>query len=292
MKWQIPAKTFLVGEYSAVAEESAIILTTEPCFELSIISNNTSSEIHPESPAGLWWQQQGLKLEELVWHDPYQGRGGLGASSAQFLACYLSACAFKKLKPNLNDALNAYYQSSWSGIGLRPSGYDVIAQSQQSCVFINKQQRAIQSYPWVFKNLSFFIVHTGIKQATHQHLKVATLPAQIPFLSSIVDKAKTAFEYLSEETLISSVNDYHYVLRELHLINSNSLALIEIIKQYPEVLAIKGCGALGADTLLILTQSNNKLQLADKLKSQGLLILATEDNLTATSQQALIANSL
>ena len=28
MKWQIPAKTFLLGEYAALAEASAILLTT------------------------------------------------------------------------------------------------------------------------------------------------------------------------------------------------------------------------------------------------------------------------
>ena len=41
MKWRIPAKTFLLGEYAAVAGESAIVLTTSPCFELSLANEAT-----------------------------------------------------------------------------------------------------------------------------------------------------------------------------------------------------------------------------------------------------------
>lgn len=97
MKWLIPAKTFLLGEYAALAGASAILLTTYPCFELTLTSkNNQLSEIHPKSPAGVWWQQQHLD-HGLIWNDPYTERGGLGASSAQFLASYLASCFLKKI---------------------------------------------------------------------------------------------------------------------------------------------------------------------------------------------------
>nr|WP_256594408.1 hypothetical protein [Legionella pneumophila] len=57
MKWQIPAKTFLLGEYAAIAGEPAILLTTSPCFTLTLTENAKLEGIHPESPAGLWWQK-------------------------------------------------------------------------------------------------------------------------------------------------------------------------------------------------------------------------------------------
>ena len=66
MKWFIPAKTFLLGEYAALAEASAIILTTTPCFELSLSSKKGLSGIHPKSPAGLWWQQQQCLNKGLI----------------------------------------------------------------------------------------------------------------------------------------------------------------------------------------------------------------------------------
>lgn len=278
MKWLIPAKTFLLGEYAAVAEASAIVLTTTPCFELSLTSAKGLHEIHPDSPAGLWWQKQQYPEKGLSWHDPYAGLGGLGASSAQFLASYLASCHVQQIKPTMEHMLDAYYQSSWSGKGLRPSGYDVIAQSQQGCVFINKQKNTIRSYPWPFEDLSFFLIHTGVKLATHHHLQQTTLPQQIDYLSALVDDAKQAFEQINAQQLINSINCYHEKLSELNLVAEHSITLINQLKQYPEVLAIKGCGALGADVLLLLTLSKHASQLNNKLQAQKRMILATENS--------------
>jgi mevalonate kinase len=288
MKWQIPAKTFLVGEYAAIVEESAIILTTKPLFELSVNTDNHHQDIHPHSPAGKWWQQQHLNLQSLDWYDPYNGVGGMGASSAQFLACYLAASAQNKRQPQLKNLLADYYQASWSGEGLRPSGYDIIAQSQGACVFINKKRKSIESFPWIFSDLSLLIVHTGIKLATHEHLKMTSMLSSVQHLSSIVEQARLAFERVDNQLLIQSVNNYHNELKDLHLVHPNSLSLIEELKKNPRVLGIKGCGAFGTDTLLILAKSENKADLLELTKSMGLAILATESQITSINQTGLI----
>lgn len=276
MKWLIPAKTFLLGEYAALAEESAIVLTTTPCFELSLSSSTEG--IHPDSPAGRWWQQQNQK-QGLAWHDPYAGLGGLGASSAQFLGSYLASCALQQRIPTLDEMLQAYYQCAWTGKGLRPSGYDVIAQSQHGCVYINKKNKMIQSYSWPFKELSFYLIHTGIKLATHHHLQNAALPQSIHELANIVEQAKQAFIHVDSQQLIDCINIYQQKLTELNLIAEHSLELIRHLKSYPEILAIKGCGALGSDVLLIITAKNNAKTLQNKLDQEGKKILATETSL-------------
>jgi mevalonate kinase len=253
MKWQIPAKTFLLGEYSAIAEGSAIVLTTTPYFELTITKKTGTSTIHPESPAGIWWQSQNQPLNVLEWHDPYNGIGGLGASSAQFLASYLASCTLYKRTPSMENMLSAYYQCAWTGKGLRPSGYDVIAQSHQGCVFINRKKNCIQSYNWPFPNLAFFLIHTGVKLATHHHLQVRTLPSHIDDLSAISDDAHQAIVQKNDQQFVDSINKFHHKLKNLSLVAEHSLALIDYFKSYPEVLGIKGCGALGADVLLLLT---------------------------------------
>lgn len=281
MKWQIPAKTFLLGEYSAVAEASAIILTTTPHFELSLSDKENSLEqIHPQSPAGILWYKEKTKGKYLSWNDPYNGRGGLGASSAQFLACYWAVCHLNNKKPDLNSMLELYYQSSWTGKGLRPSGYDVIAQSHQGCVYINKQKNLIKAFNWPFKELSFLILHTGIKLATHHHLMETPLPAPIDYMSSLVDSAKQAFEQRNSTQLINAINDYHQILFNLNLVAIHSLDIINSIKEYPEVLAIKGCGALGADTVLIITRQQDLLAMKEKLQAKNYLILATDSDMT------------
>lgn len=278
MKWSIPAKTFLLGEYAAVAEASAMVLTTGPCFELTLSRENGLSEIHPESPAGLWWQQQALN-QGLAWHDPYAGRGGLGASSAQFLASYLASCFVQHKPATLSDMLDAYYQSSWTGKGLRPSGYDVIAQSQQGCVYINKQKQIIQAYDWPFHDLAFFLIHTGVKLATHHHLQETALPQNINYLSALVDEAQDAFVTADSARLISCINRYHEQLAQFNLVAEHSLELIKQFQTYSEVLAVKGCGALGADILLIVCSQAHAFALNNKLKAENRLLLATENAL-------------
>lgn len=279
MKWLIPSKTFLLGEYAAVAEASAIILTTTPCFELSLTNKEGLEGIHPDSPAGIWWSQHGYKDHGLSWYDPYQACGGLGASSAQFVGSYLATCHLQKTTPKLNAMLEVYYQICWSGKGLRPSGYDVIAQSQYACVFINKQSNTVQSYSWPFKDLSFLLLHTGRKLATHHHLQDSSLPTEIDYLSTIADQAKEAFEQVNSKKLINAINEYHQKLTELSLVAKHSLELINSLKTNPEILAIKGCGALGADILLIITSINDVEALRDKLISNNWSILASQENL-------------
>ena len=294
MMWQIPAKTFLLGEYAAITEASAIILTTTPYFELSLTDSEQLTGIHPESPAGVWWHQQKYSGKGLSWNDPYNGLGGLGASSAQFLASYLASSSLENQIPDLTAMLRSYHQSSWSGIGLRPSGYDVIAQSQQGCVYINKQKKTVLSYDWPFKDLSFLLLHTGIKLATHHHLQAANLPLphQIEELSLIVDEAKQAFDQINSEQLLRAINNYHHQLNELNLVAQHSLDFINQLKTHPEVLAVKGCGALGADILLVLTARHDAQYLKDRLHSQNWSVLATEKNLTAINQNSSIPNRL
>ncbi len=292
MKWQIPAKTFLLGEYAAVAEASAIILTTTPCFELSLVNSHELINIHPESPAGIWWLQKHYTDKGLSWSDPYKEQGGLGASSAQFLGSYLASCALQNQIPTLNSMLDAYYQCSWSGMGLRPSGYDVIAQSQTGCVYINRQKKMVQSYQWPFTDLSFILLHTQMKLATHHHLQAATLPSQIKELSAIVDEAKQAFDLVNSKQLINAINSYHQQLNELDLVAQHSLEFINQLKTYPEVLAVKGCGAMGADVLLVVTARNNAVTLQEKLQEKKWSLLATEKNIVDYNKKALIDNNL
>lgn len=128
--------------------------------------------------------------------------------------------------------------------------------------------------------------------ATHHHLQEVTLPSQIDYLASLVIKAKEAFDLARSHHLIQCINLYAQKLTELNLVSQHSLPLIQSIKSYPETLAIKGCGALGADTLLILTDKRDLQSLKDKVQDQNWLILATEDNLTVRNNNSLFEKSI
>ena len=280
MKWTIPAKTFLLGEYAALEGASALLVTTSPFFELTLSPSQLAPTIHPHSPAGLWWSKHQINDYNLSFVDPYQGCGGLGASSAQFIGAYLASCYLQENTPTLKNMLEAYYQCAWNGQGHRPSGYDVIAQTQSGCVFINKQQEQLHSYDWSFHDLSFVLIHTGTKLATHHHLQEATLTLPVDELSAIVDKAKEALEQNNSSLFIESINNYHHQLVNLNLLAKHSLTFIQELRNYPEVLAIKGCGALGADIILIISLKTQIASLKKKLHSLNKRILASEADLT------------
>lgn len=278
-KWSIPAKTFFLGEYAAIAGASAIILTTSPCFELSLSNQLGLQGIHPESPAGRWWSEHGSNDMGLHWVDPYQCRGGMGASSAQFLGAYLASMYLQKKIANSQDMLDAYLQFAWQGKGLRPSGYDVLAQSQQSCVYIDIQNSFNQSMPWPFQDVAFILLHTSQKLATHHHLEAIKLPQPLHQLIAIVDRAKAAFEQVDSNYLVEAVNAYYQQLAQMNLVAEHTKHHIESFRKQPDILAAKGCGAMGSDVILLLVPTNEQVALSQRLSQQGWNVLATSLNL-------------
>lgn len=277
--WVIPAKTFLLGEYAAITGAPAIILTTSPGFKVALSEKPGLHDIHPNSPAGRWWLKQEIMHAGLQWHDPYQGCGGMGASSAQFLGAYLASTYIKKKIPTKEDMLAAYMQVAWRGNGLPPSGYDVIAQSQQGSVFIERRKNLLQSYSWPFKDLSVLLLHTGEKLATHEHLKNLKLPTDIKQLTAIVERAKLAFEMEESKGIVEAVNAYHQQLNTMNLVAAHSKQHIESFQKNPDILAVKGCGALGSDVILLLIHTQDEPAQRQILSQQGWKILATSQNL-------------
>lgn len=278
-KWSIPAKTFLLGEYAAIAGAPAIILTTSPCFEVTLSNKPGLYGIHPASPAGKWWLKHGQTSVGLQWYDPYLGHGGVGASSAQFLGAYLASMHIQKKVAEQSHMLDAYLQSAWSGKGLRPSGYDVLAQSQCGCVYINKQQEHFQNFSWPFQDIAFLLLHTGQKLATHHHLQTTALPNNLDQLTTIVELSKTALEQIDSQCMIDAINAYHNQLVQMNLVAEHTMQHIDSFKIQPDILAIKGCGAMGSDVLLLLIPKNLQTELSRELSKKGWNILATSTDL-------------
>lgn len=277
MTYWVPAKTFLLGEYAALQDGPAIVLTTTPCFEIGLSKKQANPVIHPDSPAGRFWSKTSMD-EELTWHDPYQGIGGLGASSAQFLGAYLAATS----QPHLDqDALlEAYWACSWqAGQGVRPSGYDVLAQASSGCVYINRQDGAYASYPWPFTDMSFILLHTGDKLPTHHHLQHVRLTEAMASLTSIVLSGKDAFERAESTQLVEAVKAYHQALITLDLVAERTQTQLARLMAYGDVLACKGCGAMGADVLLVLVPNNRLSVCKQRFTEKGWLVLATSNDL-------------
>lgn len=278
IKWQIPAKTFLLGEYAALHGDSALVLTTAPYFDLVLQKESgLMAKIHPHSPAGRWWQQYQNSGYYLEWQDPYQGRGGLGASSAQFIAAYYASAALNKLSLDKSAILEAYYQSSWSGEGIKPSGYDVLAQLEPAGfgVYINRNKHILLASAWPFDDLAFILLHTGKKLATHEHLANTRLPQKTERLSELADQGFQAFQEKNSQLLIEAVNSSYQELLNLKLVAAHSQQYIDDLKEHKSILAMKGCGAMGADVIVLLLRTKDLKTTHAELLADGHCILAS-----------------
>lgn len=277
MKWLIPAKTFLIGEYVALSKGPAILINTSPFFTLRQNDNPGLEGIHPQSPAGKYWQDHGRVSIGLSWEDPYTGKGGLGASSAQFIGVFTASHEIKNQTFSQDELLNAYFKYAWNGEGIKPSGYDVLAQAQHSsCVFIEKGK--VEKLHWPFEDIGFLLLHTGKKLPTHIHLHMLNFSGAEKELETIVHEAKEAFTKLDSQSLTDSINNYHYQLKSLGLVAPHTQKIIEEINE-PEIMAMKGCGAMGADIVLVLVKRNTLEPLTKSLQKKGYNVITTSANL-------------
>lgn len=276
-KYTIPAKTFLVGEYAALQGHPAIVLTTHPSFEVSLIDTPCLEGIHPDSPAGRFWAQFGIKDKGLSFTDPYGGLGGLGASSAQFLGAYLHVCADRDIKLDLQHLLSTYETVAWDGVGLKPSGYDVLAQYAGRCVYVSRTPMQLQTLcgQESLSCIEFILVHTGVKCATHTHLHALEQLPQLHALTKWVESAKTAIETQQPSLLADCVNAYDAALQSLGLVIPSTRALVDQFKTYPGILAAKGCGAMGADVIVVMVERTALSSCLARINELGMKVLTT-----------------
>ena len=250
----LPSKTFLLGEYAALQGLPAIIANTKPQFKVSVdwSASGEPASIHPQSPAGLLLQKYPeLKHVGVSVEDPWQGAGGFGASSAQYLAYeWMRQTQFVKQKFSALEARQTFLQLH-RHLQQPPSGYDVLAQATGILTVIQGAECAAQ--PWPFADLSFFIVRTGAKIATHEHLEKLK-PVSKPDVSAILKSALTSFLNADSDQFVICVKSFREWLAQHGYECDATTQMLAQLASQPGVLAVKGCGALGADTCLVICE--------------------------------------
>jgi mevalonate kinase len=277
-----PGKTFLLGEYIALDGGSTLTVTTNPRFALTIDTDAPGvSNIHPDSPAGRLLQAHPSYAQKhrCQFVDPHHGRGGLGASSAQFLLVYQAIHGLTSSTPidwqpaDIAELLACYHRHAWSGQGVKPSGADVIAQAVGQVCQYTREPFSLRSAPWPFDDVAFIIAHTGNKLATHQHLSdVPAYPGEA--LEAIAQAAIASFHQGQAAAFVQAVQAYADCLADHHLVAEHTRQLLTKLRPLPGVLAGKGCGAMGADTLLILARPAAIASLTDWLRQHCLTPVA------------------
>jgi mevalonate kinase len=287
LRLSAPSKTFLTGEYAVLAGAPALILNTQPRFELSarkvgLVSDQGLHGIHSESPAGLWLRQREPLLEgwSLEFKDPHAGRGGFGASGAQFLLVH----AFTTLLQSGYDSARFVAEDVWNDYQVLTkgsgSGADVLAQLAGSVARVELSPPSAEGEEWPYPEIGFVILRTGRKLATHDHLKSLDRAKLAP-LKSLAEKAFETFDTEPSETFLSHVSRYAKALRELEVQSPSTIKMLIPFEEQEWCLVAKGCGAFGEDTALVFYPREARREVMQFCAQQGAEVAATESDLSS-----------
>jgi mevalonate kinase len=283
VKLSCPSKTFLIGEYAALQGFPALILNTFPRFELLLEQTGTTeiSIFHKDSPAGRWLRERAPLLEgwKMTFTDPHNGRGGFGASSAQFL---LSHCATTFLQISEEKAREGFdMQAVWNDfqvLSQNASGYDVLAQSVGGVAHVETGGWILQNLPWKFQDLMFSIVRTGGKTQTHVHIREIA-GEEFADLGEISTAACVAFEEGQQAVFLAKIKEFSDHLSERGLIDPLTVEILDDANRNLQLKAVRGCGALGADTILFIYTPEQQTAVKEFIARRQLEVVAETQDL-------------
>jgi mevalonate kinase len=300
MVLSVGSKVFLMGEYLALNGGPALLASLDPRFELRIEKGEGQlNNISLESPAGIFYSKNKKFFSEynIEFFDPFNGSGGWGASSAQYamLAAFFYGQSTIQTDAQWNLDLQQIDKdylkiTSQNSAGLPPSGMDVIAQLRGGLVLIDRNKGRIENIVWPFNDISFLMFATGVKVPTHLHLKSLV---EIPFakLSECVESFNAALISNNKPAFVEAMNEFRSTLLSNNLEISTTTEWINKIKSITGVLAVKGCGALGADVILFLVEKANEATIISELKKMGATRLVSKEQLTGPLHVSFDSNT-
>jgi hypothetical protein len=271
VSFNIPGKTFLLGEYVALFGGPSLVAATGPHFVVNFISGSGQHPFHAESPAGLYIAQHKdfFSQFDVTFIDPYQ-TGGFGASTAQFIA----VCGFRKKHDDIvlerpfnfkNPVLAMDIWNSYRDLFAKdanpPSGADLIAQIVGGVSSFRADKREWEKIEWPSWTGGPLLCKTPYKINTHEHL--ADLDrSKVPVgeLQNCVEKAIAAlknedFNLFKEQSL-----KFLVLQEQAGLLAPDAREAIAKASKTPGVGFVRGCGALGADVLAVYGTPREELQ--------------------------------
>jgi mevalonate kinase len=286
MKFFVPGKTFLVGEYAVLLGGVSLGLATKPCFEYSIdISNIEGSSLspepivfHPNSPAGKF-RTKNNSNEKIYFKDQYSEMGvtgGYGRSTAEYFASITSSLL--KQKKSFFEILKDY-KNLHSDYSIKPSGMDLAFQFFGTVTLADQALNFYQNFDWKFETLDFYLISTGVKVNTHEHIANLDLNKlkELPQLSNIV---ANSYSENKQDDFLYHMSQWCELLQSHNLTHSNTLELKNFLESHDVIKLVKPCGALGADVLIIFFDKINALSVKTHLVENNIKVCAHSSDLT------------
>ena len=256
------------------------------------------AEFHPDSPAGKLCQKLKQKKTYFI-EDPHEGNGGFGRSTAEYLSVLIDDLLSKEKKiestgdssspektktpeiefhngkhdikkfilGNLQNFVTNYQNCTSN---YKPSGADLVAQVCGGLCWYDGMNFSCEKPAWPFPGYEIYIFKTGYKQQTHEHLikdiKNKNLKILIPALMS----ARLSLEQSNLKIFCQAINDYYDILGGLGFSDSKVQSCVYRLREEPEILAAKACGAMGMDTVLIVARLSDEDKIIKLAKEHGL----------------------
>jgi mevalonate kinase len=300
--YSIAGKVFLLGEYAVLAGLPAIVASIGPRFELTVLKQkdqgNPGLSVHPSSPLG---RLQNKVSGYFLWKDPLEGRGGLGASTAQFALAY-----FAYLQENGGEVHDGKFQwtKDWSAVSslykqltsdqpIQPSGADLAAQWLGGAIVFDPLQAAEDQCRQIGLKMQeasilvFSATHQkGRKTPTHEHLKnLSTLEfSQLQSvlrsdLGPVLNHAISAMDQSNWVDLGRCFSEYAERLRSLGLEVPATFEDRKALAELPGVLGVKGSGAMQSDAILVLMEPRSARPLEQDLLKKAVIERAEQRGL-------------
>lgn len=275
-----PAKTFIIGEYAVLDGGSAILLNTAPRFTCRIQKGpeKSSLKINENSPAGQWMKKnpQDFQSVQLDWINNYNNKGGLGFSSAQFNILYayssiLRSGAIDQIKPQ--DIWRDYRRLNFEGF--LPSGADVITQWIGGVSIFEQDPLSVETLTSSLPDLKCFVLRTGDYFETYQYLKNFKL-ADVSDLKKIAQLGVQAIKQRDELAFVSALNDYKKALKAKNYVSARCEEILNKIENIKAIKASKGCGAMGAETLIVFYNKQDEEEVKKEISFLECVATASE----------------
>lgn len=219
--------------------------------------------------------------------------GGFGASSAQYLLMKWALDQMQLPSPikldsakyvdptkrkteavastelvSMESKMNSDLWKTWIGdyqkVSGGASGADLTAHLQGGISYFERKTNTRKKLAFRFANIGFSLFSTGIKIKTHEHLKTfRSDPMQLEKAlgyEKIVLQMRQSLEENDEHLFVESINSSKDFLLTNNWVADSTMALLKIIDSTDNnqkvILATKGCGALGADTIMVVHRQN------------------------------------
>lgn len=282
IKFSLGSKTFLFGEYAVLWGGKSILLCTKPFFEGSFFKGKGDlKKILPQGPLKKYIEKNKahFKDHDLDFYDPHEGRGGWGRSSAEFLLFFIwknKLFSEDLIVQKKKELFLSFKEEFENKKGFSPSGGDILCQLLGGVLSFQKDPFEVNKKTWPFPQKSFFIVATGNKTKTHEHLENLEVRSQDDILKSSF-KCHESFEKGKEEDFICNLKNFGETLEKEGLLSKKSLEIKKEYESLKGVECVKACGAMGMDTLILLLDRKNEEEIERKLKDKKVFFVKKED---------------